>query len=87
MRFGLSIIFRIFDVDASGCADELWQFCCTCTVVVLPKDEGRQSLHHYMMSQGSLMLLWEGTIKGDHDQASGLLLLLLLSSRCFDTGI
>ena len=30
------------------------------------------------------MLLWEGTIKGEHDQASGL---LLLASGCFDTSI
>ena len=28
------------------------------------------------------MLEWEGTIKGEYDQASGL---LLLSSGCFDT--
>ena len=33
MRFGLSVIFRIFSVDASGCADEPWQFHCTCAVV------------------------------------------------------
>ena len=37
-----------------------------------------------MTSQGSLVLEWEGTIKGEHDQASGL---LLLSSGCFDTSI
>ena len=30
------------------------------------------------------MLQWEGTIKGEYDQASGL---LLLSSACFDTSI
>ena len=30
------------------------------------------------------MLQWEGTIKGEHDQASGL---LLLSSGCLDTSI
>ena len=33
---------------------------------------------------GSLVLQWEGTIKGEHDQASGL---LLLSSGCFDTTV
>ena len=38
----------------------------------------------YMMSQGSLMLQWEGTIKGEHDQASGL---LLLSSGYFNTSV
>ena len=32
-----------------------------------------------------LMQQWEGTIKGDNDQASGLLLLLL--SGCFDTSV
>ena len=30
------------------------------------------------------MLQWEGTIKGEHDQA---LWLLLLSSECFDTSV
>ena len=37
-----------------------------------------------MMSRGSLMLQWEGTIKGEQDQASGLLLLL---SGCFATSV
>ena len=32
-KFGLSIIFGIFDVDASRYADELWWFFCTCAVV------------------------------------------------------
>ena len=31
------------------------------------------------------MIQWEGTIKGEHDRALGLLLLLL--SGCFDTSI
>ena len=38
MRFGLSIIFRIFGMDAGRCADKPWQFYCTCTGVFLPKD-------------------------------------------------
>ena len=38
MRFGLSVIFGIFSVDASRCTDKTWQFCCTCTVVFPPKD-------------------------------------------------
>ena len=38
MRFGLSVIFRIFGVDTGGCADKLWQFLCTCTVVFPLKD-------------------------------------------------
>ena len=41
MRFGLSIIFGIFSVDASRCADKLWQFHCACALVFLPKDESR----------------------------------------------
>ena len=36
-RFGLSVIFGVFGVDASRCADELWQFPCTCAVVFPPK--------------------------------------------------
>ena len=27
MRFGLSVIFGIFGMDAGRCADKLWQFC------------------------------------------------------------
>ena len=37
MRFGLSIIFGVFGVDAGRCADKLWQFPCACAVVFLPK--------------------------------------------------
>ena len=32
-RFGISIIFGLFGVDARGCADELRQFFCACAVV------------------------------------------------------
>ena len=35
MRFGISIIFGLFGMDAGGCVDELWQFFCACTVVFL----------------------------------------------------
>ena len=35
MRFEISIIFGLFGMDAGGCADELWQFFCACTVVFL----------------------------------------------------
>ena len=38
-----------------------------------------------MMSWGSLMQQRKGSIKGEHNQAWGLRLLLLLSSGCFDT--
>ena len=37
MKFGLSVIFGIFGVDADRCADEPWQFPCTCVVVFPPK--------------------------------------------------
>ena len=37
VRFGLSVIFGIFDMDASRYADELWCFFCACTVVFPPK--------------------------------------------------
>ena len=26
MRFGLSVIFRVFSMDAGGCAEKLWWF-------------------------------------------------------------
>ena len=32
MRFGISVIFGIFGMDASGCTDELWQFFCVCRI-------------------------------------------------------
>ena len=38
MRFGLSVIFGIFGVDAGGFTDKLWQFFCACAVVFPPKD-------------------------------------------------
>ena len=84
MGFRISVIFRIFGMDASRCTDELWQFFCACAVVFPPKYLSRWLWHHYMTSWGSLMLEWVGTIKGEHDRALGLLLLL---SRCFDTSI
>ena len=83
-RFGLSIIFGIFSMDASRWADELWQLFCACTVVFPLKYYSRWLWHHYMMSRGSLILQWEGTIKGEYDRASGLLFLL---SGCFDTSL
>ena len=35
-RFRASVIFGTFGVDASRCADKLWQFFCACAVVFLP---------------------------------------------------
>ena len=59
-------------MDAGGCADEPWQFQCACAMAFPLKDQSRWSWHHEMMSWGSLMLLREGTIKGEHNQTSGL---------------
>ena len=35
MRFGAFVIIGDSDMDAGGCADEQWQFKCTCTMVFL----------------------------------------------------
>ena len=59
-------------MDASSCADEWWWFQCACPVVLPVEDQSRWLWHHFMMSQGSLMLLREGTIKGVHNQTLGL---------------
>ena len=81
MEFGLRKRSRGLDafivtgdssMDASRCADELQCFWCACTVFFLPEDQSRQLWHHEITSQGSLMLFWEGTIKGEHTQTSGL---------------
>ena len=81
MEFGLRkrwrgsdafIVFRDSSMDASRCADEQQCFWCACTVVFLPEDQSRWSWHHEMTSQGSLVLFWEGTIKGEHNWTSGL---------------
>ena len=71
-RFGCIYSIWGSDMDASRCADEQQGFQCTCTVVFLLEDQSRQSWHHEMMSQWSLMLLREGTIKGQHNQILGL---------------
>ena len=59
-------------MDPGGCADELQCFQCTCAVVFLLEDQSRWSWHHEVMSWGSLMLLREGTIKGEHNWTLGL---------------
>ena len=59
-------------MDAGRCTDKWWCFQCTCTVVFLLEDQSRQLWHHEMTSQGSLVLLREGTIKGEHNQTLGL---------------
>ena len=66
------IVFRDSGMDASRCTDKRWCFWCACAVVFPMEDQSRQSWCHEMTSQGSLMLLREGTIKGEHIQTSGL---------------
>ena len=67
-----SIVTGDSSIDAGRCADELQHFLCACAVVFPPEDQSRQSWHHEMTSQWSLVLFWEGTIKGEHTQTSGL---------------
>ena len=71
-RFGC--IYSIWGsaMDASRCADEQQCFWCPCAVVFQLEDQNRQSWHHEMTSQGSLTLLREGTIIGEHNQTLGL---------------
>ena len=71
-RFGCSYIEWGSDMNTSRCADEWQHFQCACAVFFPLEDQSRQSWHHEMMSQGSLRLLREGTIKGEHNQTSGL---------------
>ena len=73
------IVTRDSGIDAGRCTDELWHILCTYAVVFLLEDQSRWSWHHKMMSQWSLMLFWEGTIKGEHIQTLG------LSSGILDT--
>ena len=42
-RFGISVVFRGSDVDASRYADKPWQFQCTCTMVFQLEKWSRQS--------------------------------------------
>ena len=81
MEFGLrkrqrgsdaSIVTGDSGMDAGRCADKLQHFLCTCTVVFPLEDQSRWSWYYAMMSQWSLMLFWEGTIKGEHTQTLGL---------------
>ena len=81
MEFGLRkgqrgldafIVIRDSGMDTSRCADKLLCFQCACTVVFPLQDQSRQSWHHEMMSQGSLMLFWEGNIKREHTRTSEL---------------
>ena len=59
-------------MDASRCADKWQCFWCTYTVVFPLEDQSRQSWHHEMRSQWFLMLLREGTIKGEPNKTLGL---------------
>ena len=62
------VVFGGSGKDASRCTDKCWQFQCACTVVFPLEDQSRWLWCHFMMSLGSLMLLREGTIKGEHHQ-------------------
>ena len=66
-------------MDAGRCADKQWWFQCPCTVVFPLEDQSRWSWHYEMISWESLMLLREGTIKGEHNRTLG------LSSGCSGT--
>ena len=57
---------------ARRCADEWQQFWCACAVVFPLENQSRLLWCHFMMSWGSLLLLREGTIKGEHNQTLGL---------------
>ena len=46
---------RLIGINASGYADDCWQFVCTCTVIFPPKWWSRLSWHHKTTSQESLM--------------------------------
>ena len=67
-----SIVTRDSGIDAGRCVDELQHFLCACRIVFPPEDQSRWLWHDEMMSQWSVMLFWEGTIKGEHTQTSGL---------------
>ena len=59
-----------------GCIYSNWGFqqylWCACTMVFLPEDQSKWLWCHQMTSQGSLVILWEGTIKGEHTRTLGL---------------
>ena len=57
------IAFGDSSMDTSRCAEEWQCFQCACTVVFPLEDQSRWLWHHEMMSQWSLMLFREGTIK------------------------
>ena len=81
MEFGLKkrqrgldtfIVSRDSGMAAGRCADEQWHFLCACTVVFLPEDQSRWLWCNEMTSQWSLVLFWEGIIKGEHTWTLGL---------------
>ena len=71
-RFRCIYINWVSGMDARRFADERQHFQCACTVVFPLEDQSRQLWCHEMTSQGSLMLLREGTIKGEKNWISGL---------------
>ena len=75
MRFEAFVVIGDSDVDACRYADEPWQFQCTCTMV-FQLEIGADD-HDIMIwcHKGLSCCKREGTIKGEHDQTLGLLLL------------
>ena len=71
-RFGCIYLNWGSNMDTGRCTDEWQQFWCACAVVFPLEDQSRWSWHHKMTSRGSLVLLREGTIKGEHHWTSGL---------------
>ena len=79
MKFGLgkrrgsdvAIVTGDSSSDTGKCADKLWHFLCTCTVVFLLKDQSRWSWHHKMMSQWSLMLFGRKVLKDTTQEPQG----------------
>ena len=71
-RFGCIYSIWGSSVDAGRCADEWQCFWCTCVVVFPLEDQSRWLWCHEMTTQGSLLLLMEGTIKGEHNWTVGL---------------
>ena len=87
MRFGISVMFGIFGVDAGRCANEamavLLHICCGFPAKIM-EQMIVTSLYDVMRFSCAKR---EGNMKGECNQALGVRLLLLLSCGCFDTSV
>ena len=73
MRFGISIIFGIFGMDASRCADKI-MVVLLCMHSGFPTEILEQTIVTSLYDVTRVfMLQWEGTIKGEHNLTLGLL--------------